>query len=100
MSSSTNNSIPILGQNHQSLTTSTINSDETPKERLAQENLRLNVKLKELEKQLIREKSFKVPSNHHDTSSSFELPSEFKGKWDIMVQEKLMDAFGDFFDRI
>jgi len=57
-------------------------------EHLYQENLKLNRRLHELERQLLH-----TSKSKNDTSSNFELPSEFKMKWDILVQDLIMDAF-------
>ena len=35
----------------------------------------------------------------NDTSSKFDLPSEFKKNWELLVCEHFLDCFGDFFDR-
>lgn len=34
--------------------------------------------------------------NRNNTSSNFTLPSEFKGLWDELVKEHILDAFPDF----
>lgn len=34
--------------------------------------------------------------NRNNTSSNFTLPSEFKGLWDELVKEAILDAFPDF----
>ena len=36
----------------------------------------------------------------NNTSSAFELPSEFKSKWEALVSDMIIDAFGDFFEEI
>ena len=36
----------------------------------------------------------------NDTSSAFDLPSEFKHKWEALVKDHILDAFGDFFDKL
>ena len=36
----------------------------------------------------------------NNTSSAFELPSEFKVKWENLVKDSMLDAFGAFFDHI
>ena len=35
----------------------------------------------------------------NNTSSNFELPSEFKNKWELFVKDMILDAFGEFFEQ-
>ena len=61
---------------------------------LAQENLRLMRRIKELEDSM-RLSNYK---SNGDTSSNFALVSEFKTKWEEFAREQIMDTFGDFFN--
>jgi hypothetical protein len=36
----------------------------------------------------------------NDTSSKFDLPSEFKKEWEKMANDQLMDSFGDLYDNV
>lgn len=36
--------------------------------------------------------------NLNNTSSSFMLPSEFKKSWETLVQEGVLDVFGEFLE--
>ena len=33
----------------------------------------------------------------NDTTSNYELPSEFKAKWESFTKETILDAFGELF---
>eukprot|EP00347_Sterkiella_histriomuscorum_P021190 403334904 len=74
--------------------------DQLQAERLLEENLKLARKLKDLESQLLRQSAMNQSDTQNNTSSGFELPSEFKNRWEILVKDLIMDAFGDFFDQI
>ena len=34
----------------------------------------------------------------NNTTSDFELPSEFKAKWDCVIKNGIIDAFGEWFE--
>ncbi|CDW86409.1 UNKNOWN [Stylonychia lemnae] len=70
-----------------SANTSTTKDDEQLQaDRLLEENLKLN--------------SLRHAESQNNTSSGFELPSEFKVKWENLIKEQIMDTFGDYFDQI
>jgi len=55
------------------------------------ENIKLKKQVKELEDKNIINKQ-----NANNTSSAFSLPSEFKKKWEELMSECLLDAWGNF----
>ena len=72
--------------------------DDEFQEKLLEENLKLVWKLHHLESQLMKQASLNDRQNN--TSSAFELPSEFKSKWETLVTDMIIDAFGEFFSEI
>ena len=45
-------------------------------------------------------KQSSLNDRQNNTSSAFELPSEFKSKWESLISDKIIDAFGDFFEEV
>ena len=69
-------------------------------ELLAEENLKLTRKVTLLEQQIQR---FSSSASHlyppSNTSSGYELPSEFKTQWDSFLKDQVIEAFGDCFQQ-
>ncbi len=65
-----------------------------PLEKLSEENLRLTRRLKELEQQVLRQQACQ-----RDTKSEFELPSEYRQRWEECMRDRVVDAFGEVLNR-
>ncbi len=80
-------------------TTSPFKKGAAPiQETLAQENLRLTRRIRELEDNMLRQNNaVSVLYSSNDTASKFALASEFKAQWEEFAREQIMDTFGEMF---
>jgi len=77
-------------------TTSPLKKGATIQETLAQENLRLTRRIRELEDNMLRQNNAAVSVlySSNDTAAKFALASEFKARWEEFAREQIMDTFG------